>query len=347
MSVWLHGRAIRRAVAGALSERAERRLRAHLRGCEACRAHYDELARIAETLAATRGEIGTVDGEAGISASNGSAPVPVSGTLSAAARERARLMAALPSSEDARAGGVAAAGAPPPRTARARRPVWAAALLVPAAAALWLVVRPVSAPPPSVRPDGGVASVAWRGSPSGDDAAPSATLLVFASRKVGGGPGDGGPARSRARTSATSKSPSIDAAPVPHVRLVADLPASGEGRVSRDDFVQFVLRGLQAKAFVTVIGIDDAGEVHTYVPPAGGAVSGHEPSASSISLGSSVDLGAGHRTGRLRLYALMPAAPLDPARIRAAAARIDLTRPGAPPLDLPVPQVAGVLTIGP
>jgi len=341
MSLLLHRSAIRRAVAGELSEPAERRLRAHLRACAACRAHYDDLSRTAEALSATR------------AAAETAISVEPAGPLSSAARERARLVAALASNDGHIAGAVDAAGARAPRRSRARRPVWAVALLVPAAAALWLVVRPASRPtrpPPSA---GGPGAVAWRGTSSREEAGPPAALLVFASRKGGDGrrdDGAGGPGHSRAKagSKSPSRSPSNDAvAPQAHVRLVADLPASGEGRVSRDDFVQFVLRGLQAKAFVTVIGIDDAGEVHTYIPPTGSAVAEHEPSSSSISLGSSIDLGAGHRTGRLRLYALLPPAPLDPARIRAAAGRVDLTRPGAPPLDLPVAQVAGVLTIGP
>ena len=331
MSVLVHGRAIRRAVAGELSEPAERRLRAHLRACEACRARYDELARVAEALA-TQGQ-----------------------RSSAATRERARLVAALglePGEVAAAAEGTGERLSPTPRL---RRPVWAVALLVPAAAALWLVVRPAPAPPGTrpAPPDSEGRAVTWRGvpvaSPSGEEAAPPAALLVFASRKGGDGSRDddrGGAARSRVK--AIPKAKALDAAgPLRHVRLVADLPASGEGRVSQGDFVQFVLRGLQVKAFVTVVGIDDGGELHTYVPAAGAQMTSHQPSSSSISLGASVDLSTGHRTGRLRLYALLPPAPLDPARLRAAARRVDLTRPGAPPLDLPVPQVAGVLTIGP
>lgn len=336
MSLWLHRRAIARAVAGDLDEPAERRLRAHLRGCDACRAHYDELGRVAEALVAER---------AGASAS-------------AVARERARLVAALPRMEDARGEGGLDRSAGPAGVDRSmgagprRRPVWIAALLVPAAAALWMVVRPARQPGPSgASPD--ASAVVWRGGPPAEEAGPPAALLVFASRKDARAGRDGrdkvderGDTRGGKRGAPPAPS-AKEIAPAMHVRLVADLPASGEGRVSQGDFVQFVLRGLQTKAFVTVIGIDDAGELHTYVPRAGSEAAGHEPSASSIPLGSSIDLGAGHRPGRLRLYALLPPAPLDAARIRAAAGRLDLTQPGAPPLDLPIPQVAGVLTIGP
>jgi pimeloyl-ACP methyl ester carboxylesterase len=142
--------------------------------------------------------------------------------------------------------------------------------------------------------------------------------------------------------------PDAGASPGAHVRLVADLPGSGEGRVSTGDFVQFVLRGLQTHAYVMVLGVDDAGGVHVYVPRAGAAAARYEPSAAAISLGASINLAAaGRRPGRVRLYALLSPAPLDEARVRAAASRLDRSRPGAPPLDLPVPQVTGVLAIEP
>jgi hypothetical protein len=49
----------------------------------------------------------------------------------------------------------------------------------------------------------------------------------------------------------------------------------------------------------------------------------------------------------LRLYGLLSTEPLPPERVRAALAQLDRTRPGAPALDLAVPQVAGLLTIEP
>jgi hypothetical protein len=313
MSLLFHRRAIARAVSGELEEADERRLRAHLRGCQACRAYYDDLALAAEAFAA-----------AAPAARDAAAPDHRANL--AAAREQARLMAALPTGSS-------------PTTAEARarltglsRPAWAATLLVPAALAVWFLLRP--APRSAEIPEGDPGSaevadapgVAWRGSRvPGDDLAPTAGLLIYAGR-----PSDGG-------TSAGA-----------HVRLVADLPGSGEGRVSAGDFVQFVLRGLQTCAYVMVLGVGDAGDVHVYVPRAGTPAARYEPSAAGRSLGPSVNLGAaGHRPGRLRLYALLSPTPLDEARARAAAARLDRSRPGAPPLDLPVPQVSGVLALEP
>ncbi|MCA2982083.1 MAG: zf-HC2 domain-containing protein [Myxococcaceae bacterium] len=57
MTLLLHRRAIEAAVAGRLDARAERRLRAHLSTCEACRAHYDATVLAARTL--TGRETGT------------------------------------------------------------------------------------------------------------------------------------------------------------------------------------------------------------------------------------------------------------------------------------------------
>ncbi len=286
MSLLLHRRAIARAAAGDLSLAAETRLRAHLRECAACRAHYDALRATAEGLAASGGRIGEE-------------------------RARARLMAAL-------GGEAAGGGAPPPARAvsRARR-WWPAALLVPAAAALVLLVRPAPRGPGQAPND-----VTWRGAGASEATAVPATLLVYASRRGSGG--DPGP-----------------------VRLVADLPASGEGRVTLSDYVQFSVRGLRSPMFTTVVGIDDAGTVHLYAPRPGSPPVAAAPGDRPVALGPSVDLQRGHRAGRLRLYALFSPAPVDEARLRAAAARVDPTRPGVPPLDLPLPQLSGVLLVSP
>jgi hypothetical protein len=112
-----------------------------------------------------------------------------------------------------------------------------------------------------------------------------------------------------------------------------------------DDYVQFSVRGLHAPAFVTVVGVDDSGDVHTYVPRAGVPPPRPAPSSGAISLGASIDLARGHRPGRLRVYALLSAEPLPPERVRAAAAQVDRSRAGAGVLDLDVPQVSGLLTV--
>jgi len=110
MSLLVHKRAIERAVLGELAPRDETRLRAHLRGCPRCRAHYDGLARTAQALGGGR---------------------------AAAARARDRLFAAL----DGPAPVATPAGPARAPFVRQRR-VWLGALLalVPAAALvlLWL-----------------------------------------------------------------------------------------------------------------------------------------------------------------------------------------------------------------
>lgn len=286
MSLLFHRHAITRAVAGELSVEAERTLREHLRGCTACRAHYDSLARVMEAVATTAGRADTRADE----------------------RARARLMASLPDGA-AEAAGAFGRG----QRARVPRWTWGAVGLVPAVALALFLLRPA----PTTHE-----YQAMRGGQDTTEPSAPAVLLIFASRKDSGhghGP----------------------------VRLIAELPASGEGRVSMDDYVQFSVRGLHAPAFVTVVGVDDAGDVHTYVPRAGTPPPRPTPSASATSLGASIDLARGHRPGRLRIYGLLSAEPLSPERVRAAAAQVDRTGPGAPALDLAVPQVAGLLTIEP
>jgi hypothetical protein len=228
----------------------------------------------------------------------------------AARRERGRLAAVL------------GAEAGDPAAERPRRRPWAVVALaaVPVAAAVVLLLARAA---PSPRSDGGVT---LRG--AGDDGAgvagAPAVLVVYASRKGGPGARGHGP-----------------------VRIAAELPASGEGKVSMADYVQFGVRGLRAPSLVTVIGIDDGGQLHRYVPRPGAPPPRVEPGGHAAALGASVDFGRGHRAGRVRVYALLSAAPLGDEELAAAAARLDRRLPGAPPLDLPVAQVAGLLTIEP
>src|SRR2546421_10425204 len=51
MSLLFNKSAIERALAGGLSSAEETALRAHLRGCEECRAHYDRLSATQRALA--------------------------------------------------------------------------------------------------------------------------------------------------------------------------------------------------------------------------------------------------------------------------------------------------------
>lgn len=306
MSVLFYRGRISRAVTGELPAAAEENLRHHLRGCRRCRAHYDRLSLLAEGLGAAGGSL---------------AP-----RLSQR-RARDRLLLSLD-------GGGAVS---PPEARSALRRWWPAAALlvaVPVAAVLFMVAKPARREAP--------ADITWRGesavdahaasTESGSEplkpgvAAPApapAALLIYASRKEGGGrPGP--------------------------VRLVADLPASGEGQVSLSDYVQFSVRGLATPAFITVVGVDDNGTLHVYVPrPGSGAGPIRADEQRPISLGPSIDLQKGHRPGRLRLHALFSLQPIDEAQLRRAATQLDLSRPGAPPLPLPLPQVSGLLVVSP
>src|SRR4029077_1553272 len=108
------------------------------------------------------------------------------------------------------------------------------------------------------------------------------------------------------------------------VRLVAELPGSGEARVSLGDYLQLGVRGLRAPAHVRVVGVDEGGAVHDYVrDTAVGA--GEGPST----LGASVELARGHAPGRLRLVAVFAKGAVEEKAVREAIARLDARRGGS------------------
>jgi hypothetical protein len=227
----LYGREIQRAVLGELTPAREERLRAHLRGCEACRARYD-------ALSATAKGIG--------------------GGARAEGRERDRLLAAL----DGPAAGPAVSGA------RARRRWLAVGLaLAPVAAVVIWLARP--GPVAVVGP--GAGEVTMRGGAETSTPAPL-TMIVYASRKTG--PASHGP-----------------------VRLIGELPGSGEAYVSMGDYLQLGLRGLRAPAHVRVVGVYERGGVHEYVhdtPVAPGA---------AVTVGGSIDLAQFRAHGHVKVVA--------------------------------------------
>jgi hypothetical protein len=194
--------------------------------------------------------------------------------------------------------------APPAR----RRFSWGAVLvLAPAAAVVLWLARPAPPPADDGRTERGAA---------GESRPAPATLVVYASRKTG--PTTHGP-----------------------VRLVAELPGSGEARVSLADYLQLGVRGLRAPAHVRVVGVDEAGGVHDLVrDTALGAGAG------ASTLGASVDLARGHAAGRLRLVAVFAKDAVGDEAVRAAVARLDprrTERGGEPGLAL----VTGLLVIEP
>jgi hypothetical protein len=281
MSVLLHRREIARAVLGELDAASEERLRAHLRGCDACRAHYDRLAGAASA---------------------------VSGGAGAAARERARLFAAL----DAPAGAAAADPAARPAAApgkRGRAWLTAGLVLAPVAAlVLWFTVG-------SSGLEGGDA-VTMRGGKATETRGFPAMLVVYASQKLG--PNSHGP-----------------------LRMAGELPGSGEVRVSLGDYMQLGVRGVRTAAHVRIVGVDGNGTLHDYVRD-----TPVTPSDGAVPLGSSVDLGRDHAAGPLRVLALFSNAKVDEQAVRDAVARLQPGR-ADPAADAYAGVVSGLVVIEP
>jgi hypothetical protein len=179
----------------------------------------------------------------------------------------------------------AALALPAQRPPSPRRRIWiGAAALVPAAAvAILLIARGRPSPAPN-RDD-----VTLRGD-SAPVAPPTATVTLYASRK-------------------------LDAAGHGPVRLIGELPGSGEAHVSLGDYLQLGLRGLRAPAHVRVAGVDEAGRVHDYVRDTAVA-----PRNGPLTFGGSIDLGREHQTGRVRLVAVFSSQTIDDAALGAAIA---------------------------
>jgi hypothetical protein len=196
----------------------------------------------------------------------------VDGAAVAHARARARLVSAvegLPSSRGRQER--------QERQERSRRSRWLPALFVlaPAAAIVVWIAKPAA--PPNKRGD----EVTMRGSADPTPTAATPTLIIYASRKTG--PAHHGP-----------------------VRLVAELPGSGEARVSRSDYLQLGVRGLPAAAHVRVAGLDDHGSVHDYLPDTFAL-----PAARTSVLGRSVELARDHAPGTVKVVALFSDAPVS------------------------------------
>jgi hypothetical protein len=150
-------------------------------------------------------------------------------------------------------------------------------ILVPAAAAAaaLLFLRPH---PPDI---------AWRGDPTPDDRAARASLSlrVYARRKA------------------------------EPVRLVGEVPGSGELHVSARDQLQLAYAGLTEPRHLVVLAIDGSRRVHRYYPR-DSATTPLPPSREPRLLGAPVD--ASDLRGRTRLLAVVSKTPLDPAAVAAA-----------------------------
>jgi Putative zinc-finger len=284
MSLFIHKRAIERAVLGELAPRDEARLRAHLAACARCRGHYDGLARTIEALGSGRAET---------------------------ARARERLFAAL---------GTTSTATPAARASMFRS--WRLSMaLVPAAivAVLWIT----RAPDRPSRPDAD--EVTLRGSAAAATASPPATVVLYASRKTD-------------KTSSGGGAGKPDRLPV---RLVGELPGSGEARLSMNDYLQLGLRGLRAPTHVRVAGVDERGRIHDYVGDTAVV-----PGAGPLTLGGSVELTREHEPGRLRLLALFSERAIDDEAVRAALARLSAPRGDRGPTgDAGMSVVTGLVVI--
>lgn len=245
---------------------------------------------------------------------------------SAAERARARLFRALGGpSEDARTNAHAAA-APP----RGRGWRLAALTLVPAAAALIaLVVREPADPTGDAAHEAapGDEAIGWRGAgnTSGSSAAEAdeaaragLSLRFYASRKERDG-----------------------AAPGP-LRLLGELPASGELRASRGDYLQLAYAGLREPRHLVVVGVDEAGTLRRFHPrgAAGPSVPLQPVTGAPKPLGASVDLGA-HAPGRIFVFGAVSPQALDVAAVEAQA------REAARSRRLPSGAFGGVLILEP
>jgi hypothetical protein len=215
----------------------------------------------------------------------------------AAARARQRLFAALD--------GATAPALPQPvrePAGRARR-IWlgASLALVPAAALVLLKLSKEPGAGGEVTLRGGGA-VTLRGGGAAE-APPPATVVLYA----------------RSKTSKLSQ---------PGIRLVGELPGSGEARVSMSDYLVFGLRGLRAPTHVRVSAVDEQAHVHDYVGDMAVA-----PGPGPLTLGRSIEVSRGHEPGRLRLVVLFSEKKIDDAAVRAAIARLDAPRTDRGPLD--------------
>lgn len=190
--------------------------------------------------------------------------------------------------ERARLLGALERGPSAPAPARRSR-AWLVAglVLAPAAAVVLWLARP--APEAEVTMRGGAETTASQ---------PAATVVLYASRRTG--PATRGP-----------------------LRLVGELPGSGEARVSLDDYLQLAVRGLRAPAHARVAVVDQAGAVKTLV---GDTLLAPKVAGVPVTLGGSVDVARALTAGPARIVALFSDAALDEAAVRDAVARLAAPR---------------------
>jgi len=175
---------------------------------------------------------------------------------------------------------------PRPTTPPRRVMVWGSLAALPAAALVFLVVkgRPsrtasVTEPPPGV---------VWRGGGATEGRPASLpTVLLFASRNLGDG--RHGP-----------------------VRMVGEIPGSGEATVTTNDFLQLAVRNLRRTAWPAVLARTESGDVRVLWPSEGRDGRLDPGEKETVPLGPSLDLAASGLTGKITLCVLLPDAPPTP-----------------------------------
>jgi len=145
-------------------------------------------------------------------------------------------------------------------------------------------------------------------------------LLVYASRKLEGG----------------------KHAPV---RLVGEMPGSGESRAFVDDYLQLALRNVSNPAFAVAVAFTDEGRQHVLWPPAGQSAKRlvAEP-ATAVPLGPSIDLASARLSGHLRLCVMLFETAPEPTSLAALLPRACEDDAPAPPS---VRILRGLLIVGP
>jgi hypothetical protein len=102
------------------------------------------------------------------------------------------------------------------------------------------------------------------------------------------------------------------------IRLVAELPASGEGVLHRSESIQLSYQGTGSPRFLSVVALDARGETYVYFPQGEGDPKPLPALPEATSLGRSIRL-EGHALGVLRLYAFLTDALVSEQDLRLAA----------------------------
>jgi hypothetical protein len=145
------------------------------------------------------------------------------------------------------------------------------------------------------RGPGSADEVVYRGS-GATEAPPALVLALYASRKA---------------------DPGQAAAPL---RLLGELPASGEIFATARDLMQLGYRGPTAAGHLLVLGRDRRGNVHQYLPARGQTTAVPASATEVTPVGPAIDLALHHDAGPVRLVAIFGPRPLPVDHARAALA---------------------------